>query len=311
MKQKIFRDEDLGEFFKNEKGDIFRDYCICCKSKENSIWVKFFDNQVKFLKCNNCNFIWGSPICNQANLNKYYDNYINKRRLNFKKKMELRDKQYKQDVSFITKSLKNGKLLDVGCNGGFFLEKFPNKFDKYGIDIDEKAINYGKKTFSFGKNLSCGSFLEKDYPDNFFDGVVLRGTIEHLIEPEKFISKASNLLKKGGKLFILATPNSNSISAKLFKEHWTLFHPIQHISHFDKNNISIILQRHDLRLIRYTYPYLGTPYENFFKDVIDFIICFLKKINNKNNKFFNSPPFFWKHDVSRIHKKMIKIFCEK
>lgn len=292
MKQKIFRDEDLSNFFKNEDDDIFRENCICCKSKDNSVWVKFFNDQVKFLKCNNCNFIWGSPICSEKNLNKYYDNYINKRRFYFQKKMELRDKQYEQDVSFITKTLNNGKILDVGCNGGFFLNKFPDQFEKYGIDIDKKAIDYGRKTFSFGKNLSCGSFLEKEYPGDFFDGVILRGTIEHLIDPERFLSKISNLLKKNGKLFILATPNSNSISAKLFKEHWTLFHPIQHISHFDKNNISILLNRHNLKLHRYSYPYLGTPYENFFKDIANFIICYLKKIINKDKKFLNSPPFF-------------------
>ena len=36
------------------------------------------------------------------------------------KKMKLRDLQYKQDLSFTVNFIDSGKILDVGCNGGFF-----------------------------------------------------------------------------------------------------------------------------------------------------------------------------------------------
>lgn len=302
MKQLVFRDENLSNFFK-EKG-ILRKKCICCNSSNNSIWTEIFNGKVKFLVCKKCGFIWSSPICSSKNLNRYYDNYITKRRLSHEKKMKLRDLQYDQDVTFITKTIKSGKFLDIGCNGGFFLSKFPKKIKKYGIDIDKKAIYFGKKKFNFGKNLIHGSFLKKRYKNQFFDGVILRGTIEHLIDPEIFLKRISKILKKNGSLFILATPNSDCISAKLFKEDWTLFHPIQHISHFDSNNISIMAKRSGLILNRVEYPYLGTPYENFVKDSINLVFCLLKKIVKSRKKdFLNSPPFF-KNMMSLEFKKI-------
>ena len=65
------------------------------------------------------------------NLNKYYDNYINKRL--FQKKMELETNNMLRIV--YNKDIKQWENLDVGCNGGFFLNKFPDQFEKYGIDI--------------------------------------------------------------------------------------------------------------------------------------------------------------------------------
>ena len=61
--------------------------------------------------------------------------------------MNLRDKQYVLDSKFITDQLSTGKILDIGCNGGFFLNKLPNTFEKYGIDVDKEAIEFGKKKF--------------------------------------------------------------------------------------------------------------------------------------------------------------------
>ena len=42
--------------------------------------------------------------------------------------MKQREKQYKLDRDLITKFVSKGKILDVGCNGGFFLSYFEKNF---------------------------------------------------------------------------------------------------------------------------------------------------------------------------------------
>ena len=36
--------------------------------------------------------------------------------------------------------LKGKLVLDVGCNGGFFLSKLSDKFEKFGMEIDEDSV---------------------------------------------------------------------------------------------------------------------------------------------------------------------------
>ena len=77
-----------------------------------------------------------NPYCNEISLTSYYNNYIGKRRTNNEKKMIQRAVQYKLDAQFIEVFFSQGKILDVGCNGGFFLDAMSEKFEKYGIEID-------------------------------------------------------------------------------------------------------------------------------------------------------------------------------
>ena len=66
-----------------------------------------------------------------------------------------------------------------------------------------------------------------------------------------------------------------NLSAKLYKQNWNLFHPIEHLWHFSKGNISLLAENFNLKLIWSEYPYLGTPYENVYEDI--------KLINDKIN----------------------------
>ena len=67
-------------------------------------------------------------ISNQEGLNTYYSDYIGDRFE--RKKMQQRELQYKIDANFLERFIDSGNLLDVGCNGGFFLSALSNSFNK-------------------------------------------------------------------------------------------------------------------------------------------------------------------------------------
>ena len=119
----------------------------------------------------------------------------------------------------------------------------------------------------------------------------MRGVIEHVPDPIETIKKVSQLMKSGGLFYICATPNGESFAAKLYKQNWNLFHPIEHLWHFSIRNISLLTQDFDLKLIWSDYPYIGTPYENIYEDV-NLINDKIKseKLGKTNNNV--SPPFF-------------------
>ncbi len=285
----IFRGNNYSELFKNF-GKIKLTRCICCKSKNLDIWASFdgFTSNI----CNNCNLIFMNPQLDKEGLKEFYENYIGETRLNNKIKMEQRSIQYKLDAKALLKFVDKGNILDIGCSGGYFLKNIPDNFKKYGTELDPIAFEIAKETLSIDeKNIHLGDVLNCSFDENFFDVISMRGVIEHVPDPVETIKKVSQLMKSGGLFYICATPNGESFAAKLYKQNWNLFHPIEHLWHFSIRNISLLTQDFDLKLIWSDYPYIGTPYENIYEDV--------KLINDKiksekQGKINNnvSPPFF-------------------
>lgn len=290
-----FREENLGTLFE-DYGKVIVEKCVVCENTDFELWAN--SGPCKALKCNVCNLIFMSPQLNEEGLNDYYSNYIGKRRLNNEKKMEQRSIQYELDSKLIKQFIKSGKILDVGCNGGFFLEAMGEEYERHGTELDSQAISYARDHFpSFAQYLKNGTLHSAQFSDECFDLVMMRGVIEHVLNPEESIEEVSRILKKGGYYFICATPNGESYCANLYRENWTLFHPVQHIWHFSPNNLSQLCEKYGLMLTWKEFPYLGTPYENIKENVV--------QISNyiESQDMSISPPFF-ENMMSLVFKKI-------
>lgn len=273
--------------------------CLICRSSKYRFWAR--QGSYKAVKCKRCGFIWINPSLNTQGLNLYYQNYIGMR-FRDKIKTKQRKLQYQLDKNFIESFISTGKVLDVGCSGGFFLNVLSKKFEKHGIDIDQEAVKYARKTYSFGKNILCQDFLQTSYPKESFHLIIMRGLIEHLPDPVLAIKKVSQLLRPEGFYFIAATPNVDSFCANLYREKWNLFHPIRHIFYFSPKTLSKICSKYGLKLIAKDFPYLEGPYANPEKDIKEV----LKAINLKKKKKFKKikrSPAFWGNIMNLIFKK--------
>ena len=74
---------------------------------------------------------------------------------------------------------KNDRVLDIGCGVGILVEQF-NKlgYQAFGIDINKEAINYS----IVPENCSLVPTAAKlPYPDNYFNLVVSREVLEHIL----------------------------------------------------------------------------------------------------------------------------------
>jgi len=94
---------------------------------------------------------------------------------------------------------KNGKLLDVGCGEGAFLEQAAKSgFDVWGIDLDAKGINAAKKVRGL-PNVS-ESYLNKYAQKNnsSFNVVTFYEVLEHQVAPISFLENIKRCLKEGG-----------------------------------------------------------------------------------------------------------------
>jgi 2-polyprenyl-3-methyl-5-hydroxy-6-metoxy-1,4-benzoquinol methylase len=195
-----------------------------------------------------------------------------------------------------------GRVLDVGCSGGFFLNVLNDSFEKYGIDIDREAVEYARRNFPFGENIKCCSLEEVEFPEGYFDLVVMRGVIEHLTDPKSAVKKVSEILRAGGFFYIAATPNADSFCAELYREKWNLFHPVRHIYYFSERTLSMMCSQFKLRLVCSYYPYVGTPYANIERDMEEVFRAWRAKKEGRWEKIDRSPSF-WGNMMNLIFRK--------
>ncbi len=101
-----------------------------------------------------------------------------------------------------------GRVLDVGCGRGFFLDLLrQNQAVGVGIDLSE-AMVADTRSLGFEVELAdANSYLEA-HPGSF-DGIFASHVIEHLPAPEgeRFLRLAARALLPGGRL-ILVTPRT-------------------------------------------------------------------------------------------------------
>ena len=155
----------------------------------------------------------------------------------------------------------------------------------------------------FGHNIICGALQEAPYENGTFDMIMMRGTIEHIPDPDSAIKKVSEFLKLGGYYYICATPNGDSFAAELYRDKWTLYHPVQHIYHFSPKTLSSICSRFGLKLVAQDFPYLGTPYENVRENVKEVAEAIKLREKVPSAELPISPPF-WENMMSLIFLKI-------
>jgi SAM-dependent methyltransferase len=260
--------------------------CTICGGKKLSVWAA--KGYLEAKRCVDCGMISVNPHLSEEGIKEFYSSYFKFRQDDITKK-QLRDITYLIDRDWVSLFVKGGRVLDVGCSGGFFLSKFsPEKWERFGVEIADDAAEYAKKMFNIP--VFVGDIVKQEF-DHLFDLVMLRGVIEHFSDPVSVLKKCCQLLKPGGSLFITATPAGDSFAFNVYREKWTLFTPFEHIHFFSVKLLTRILSCYDMALVSHHYQYEETPYaspEVDFEKIQEDIVI-VKEGNRK--KISSSVPF--------------------
>ncbi len=122
-----------------------------------------------------------------------------------------------------------GRLLEIGCAYGFFLDLARDHWAVRGFDITREGVEHARGVL--GLDVVLGEFLEApDEPDST-DIVCLWDTVEHLAHPVRVFEKAARWLKPGGVL-VFTTGDLGSLVARFRGRRWRLIHPPTHLYYF-------------------------------------------------------------------------------
>jgi SAM-dependent methyltransferase len=197
-----------------------------------------------------------------------------------------RQKSFLSEKKFINKYICSGKLLDVGCSTGEFIDVLEWSGEIYGMEISEYAQSIAeKKGIKFDKNLLNSK--------NFFDIIIFRGTIQHIDTPFLYLKKAFESLKPGGFVVFLMTPNTNSIYFKLWN---TLPFLAPELNFYVPSDLDLknAMQNFGFIFKGIRYPYFDSVYASPIRDHLRFI----KKMFTGRGKF----PF-WRNSMDVIFQK--------
>jgi SAM-dependent methyltransferase len=145
-----------------------------------------------------------------------------------------------------------GRLLDVGCGYGFFLELMARRgWRVEGIEIASTGRNYARDTL--GLEVSAQPLPRTDWPAARFDVITLFYVIEHLADPWAVLSEVRRLLRPGG-LLLLRWPHTTPL-VRLLKP-WAgslkLYQAPSHLFDFSPRTIARLLTDLGFREIQTT-----------------------------------------------------------
>ncbi len=153
------------------------------------------------------------------------------------------------------------KILDIGCAGGFFPNEVSKIFPKsqiIGVDVYKNAISFAKK------NHPHISFYVADghklpFKTNTFDLVISYETIEHVVDPIKFLSEARRVLKPSGKALVVM--DSGSL---LFRIVWYFWENTKgkvwksaHLHPFNHKELETIIKKAGFKITTKRFSHLG------------------------------------------------------
>ena len=140
-----------------------------------------------------------------------------------------------------------GRLLDVGCGPGFFLEAARRRgWQVLGVDPSPFSAPYVADRF--GLEVLPARLEESRLPEASFDAVSFVHSIEHLPDPAGALSTVATLLRPAGALFI-ETPNIECDSARLHGAEWPFLNPVEHTCLFSPASLALLLRKAGFRLL--------------------------------------------------------------
>jgi SAM-dependent methyltransferase len=165
-------------------------------------------------------------------------------------------KEFARTVAFVNNLVPSGRLLDIGCAYGFFLQEAQAHYDVAGIELAADAAKHCRRT---GLNVVTGVADAATLAGlGQFDVITMFDVIEHLPAPGEVLSLAARHLRPGG-IIVITTGDFASLPARVMGPKWRLMTPPQHLWFFTRDSIRAMGESIGLKIIDFAHPAKVVP----------------------------------------------------
>jgi len=217
--------------------------CIACDSLEFLV-SPTIQPAIQLIQCKQCGISYTDPRPNLTELEKHYSEmYYGPENAKFLNVVE-------SLVGWITGSrarrihemvTPHSRILEIGCGRGLLLKQLAQLgHECHGSERSDLAAQRARKTV--GLRIYTTPLAESGLEPHSFDLVILWHVLEHLEEPEQYLSLINHILRPGG-LLLLEVPNYNSLQSQFSGKHWFHLDLDRHLYHFSKEGLNELLSK--------------------------------------------------------------------
>jgi SAM-dependent methyltransferase len=198
----------------------------------------------RLVRCKTCGLLRSDPIAAPELLNHLYaqsdENYapeLSNIRLSYGRYLSQLDRFGAQ----------KGRLLEIGCGSGFFLEEaqLHGYADVRGLEPGAAAV--ARATPNLRDKIRCDILRPGLFPQDTLDVICMFQVFDHLPDPNASLQECFKLLKAGGHVLAL-NHDAGSLSARLLGEGSPII-DIEHTYLYDRRTMAAIFRKHGFEVL--------------------------------------------------------------
>ncbi|KPK91964.1 MAG: hypothetical protein AMJ94_06140 [Deltaproteobacteria bacterium SM23_61] len=220
---------------------------------ENFLRARSEESLFSYLRCSACGLVFLSPRPEAAEMKGFYgEEYYGGEDRKFRSGLEVLRRFFAR--ARVRRARRyfsgSGKVLDVGCGQGTFLQLMQEKgWEGYGTELSTRSAS---RPMQAGLSVSVGEIRENQFPADFFDLITFWQVLEHLRDPAAVLQRILPLLRRGG-IVAVSTPNVESWQARTFGEDWFHLDAPRHLFLFSPRTLEAFMTAHGFRLQALTH----------------------------------------------------------
>lgn len=227
--------------------------CPICNSSDIQVVLSAKDHTVsgesfEVWHCQECQLRFTQNIPVESEIGSYYqsEEYIS--HSNTSKGIVNRLYQWVRDYTLIKKrqlvqkvsGRKSGKILDIGCGTGEFLNTMKSSgWETLGLEPDPGARAQAQTNYGLNVEETENLFKLTDR----YHVISMWHVLEHVHRLHENIDQIFSLLEEDGVLLI-AVPNYRSLDAEKYQEYWAAYDVPRHLYHFSTTAMDRLLSDH-------------------------------------------------------------------
>ena len=183
-----------------------------CPACERALRPWFAKDGLDYGRCPGCGGAWaGVPPAEPARYHDYLPTLA-------RTLPEPTRTRYRELLASFEPFRSTGRLLDVGCGGGFFVgEAAAAGWRAEGTEVSESAAAFGRER---GWTIHRGLLEDAPVPAESLDVLTMFEVLEHVRDPAGLLRRCADRVRPGG-LVYLTTPNMGSLSRRLLGPRWS------------------------------------------------------------------------------------------
>lgn len=267
--------------------------CPLCGDKD---FKRLFSKDgLEFAKCRGCGLVYINPQPADDEISALYsEDYYKPWGLDTDSSVvsEMKITTFDDKLTMVERFIKKGRILDIGCATGFFLEAAMRRgWDAFGVEIVPYSAEIAQGRFGKDKVFN-GELEAASYRDGFFDVVFMSDLVEHVKEIDAFFKEVSRIVKVGG-IIAIVTPNIESLSYRLMRRSWPHL-KMEHLYYFSPSTMKRLLEREGFNPVHISaatkalnLSYIERQASTYHRPVLTPVIKMLTALVPKNLKNWN------------------------